>query len=86
MTMSKPPAARKPTSKQMAEYLRSKRDAIGEAVHGTVNQGGMPAVTLHSVRLAIAHQDLEDSPCGQCGENEQCVFDPDSGQWVCAPK
>jgi uncharacterized protein (UPF0212 family) len=78
--------SKKPTSKQMAEHIASKRDQIAEAIHAVLNQHGLPAVSLHSMRLSIAPQDLGDSACPECAKNEHCVFDTDSGEWVCAPK
>lgn len=79
-------ASGKPTSKQIAQYITSKHDQITEAVHAVLNQQGLPAISLHSMRLSIAPKDMGDSACPECAENEHCVFDTDSGEWVCAPK
>jgi hypothetical protein len=70
----------------MAKHITSKRDQIAEAVHAVLNQHGLPAVSFHSMRLSVAAEDMSDSKCPQCAENEHCVFDTDSGEWVCAPK
>jgi hypothetical protein len=83
---TKKAVSRKPTSKQMAKHITSKHDEIAEAVHAVLNQHGMPAVCLHSIRLSVAPEDMSDSRCPQCAENEHCVFDTDIGEWVCAPK
>jgi hypothetical protein len=79
-------ASRKPTSKQMAEHINSKRDQIAKAVHALLNQHGLPAVSLHSMRLSVAPEDMSNSACPECAKNEHCVFDTDSGEWVCIPK
>jgi hypothetical protein len=79
-------ASSKPTSKEMAAHIMSKRDQIAEAVDAILNQQGLPAVSLHSMRFSVTPDNISDSPCPQCAKNEHCVFDPDSGEWVCAPR
>jgi hypothetical protein len=95
MNMTQPRAAKKapskkavakPSSKEMAKRIISKRVQVTKAVHAALAQHGLPAVKLHSMRFSVAAKDMSDSSCPDCGKNEQCVFDTDSGQWVCAPK
>ena len=81
-----PKKVSKMTSDAFAARMTRLHPKLIRALKGVLRESGVPGAKLNSAQLFLAHAGLSDSPCAQCTEQEVCVFDPLSGQWVCRPK
>jgi hypothetical protein len=67
--------------------LRTHHAAMAEAVHTVLRNAGVPGLTVHSIRFAVANG--TDHCQGSCDPNtERCVPQSSGGDvtWVCVPK
>lgn len=83
-------AARKKKVKMTAEEFAAKmvklHPKLVRATKTVLKESGIPGAKLHSTQFFLSHADLDNPQCANCGDDEICVFDPLSGEWVCRPK
>jgi hypothetical protein len=82
--------ARKSTRAALRKAVGSEHANLTEAVHAVLRKAGLPAeLTLHSIRLSIAHGALSGPGCNPpCRADQDCVLDSNGGEvrWVCIPR
>jgi hypothetical protein len=78
---------KKQTRGSIEHALRTHHAAMAEAVHTVLRNAGVPGLTVHSIRFAMA--DDSDHCQGSCDPaSERCVPQSSGGEvtWVCVPR
>jgi hypothetical protein len=79
----------KPSRAEMAKAIEGKHKHISNAVQKVLREAGLKGVSLHSIRLSVAHDLVSGPGCDPpCGPDEDCVVDSSGGhvRWVCVPR